>query len=65
MVERGPLETLMPTLDSSKLKQNKHWRKSVKERRSGSGSHDLKRSRTRENNVLDDLENAAEALANI
>merc|ERR1712079_378960 len=64
-MERGLLETLMATSDSSTLKRNKDRRKSVKERRSGSGSHDLKRSRTRENNVLDDLENAAEALANI
>merc|ERR1712008_168737 len=64
-MERGLLETLMATSDSSTLKRNKDRRKSVKERRSGSGTHDLKRSRTRENNVLDDLENAAEALANL
>merc|ERR1719219_416470 len=50
-MERGLLETLMATSDSSTLKRNKDRRKSVKERRSG--SHDLKRSRTRENNVLD------------
>lgn len=69
-MERGLLETLMATSDSSTLKRNKERRKSVKERRSGGGSsssktHDLKRSRTRENNVLDDLESAAEALANL
>ena len=64
-MERGLLETLMATSDSSTLKRNKERRKSVKERRSGSRSHEIKRSRTRENNVLDDLENAAEALANL
>ena len=56
-MERGLLESLMATSDSSTLKRNKDRRKSVKERRSGSRtSHDLKRSRTRETNVLDDLE---------
>ena len=64
-MERGLLETLMATSDSSTLKRNKERRKSVKERKSSSRSHDLKRSRTRENNVLDDLESAAEALANL
>merc|ERR1711976_451567 len=60
-MEKGLLESLLATSDSSTLKRNKERRKSVKERRSGkSGSHDLKRSRTRENNVLDDLENAAD-----
>ena len=55
-MERGLLETLMATSDSSTLKRNKDRRKSVKERRSGSRSHEIKRSRTRENNVLEDLE---------
>ena len=56
-MERGLLETLMATSDSSTLKRNKERRKSVKERRSGSRTHEIKRSRTRENNVLEDLEN--------
>ena len=65
-MERGLLESLMATSDSSTLKRNKERRKSVKERKSGSSrTHDLKRSRTRENNVLDELETAAEALANL
>ena len=83
-MERGLLETLMATSDSSTLKRNKvnvvsylftfylftfiklfifllqDRRKSVKERRErreGSRtSHEIKRSRTRENNVLEDLE---------
>jgi hypothetical protein len=63
-MERGLLETLMATSDSTNLIRTKERRKSVKERKSGRSSHDLKRSRTRENNVLEDLEKAAEALAN-
>ena len=49
-IERGLLETLMATSDSSTLKRSKDRRKSVKERKSSSkSSHDaLTRSRTRE-----------------
>ena len=53
-MERGLLETLMATSDSSTLKRSKERRRSVKEKRSsksGSGTHDLIRSRTRENFV--------------
>ena len=53
-MERGLLETLMATSDSSTLKRSKERRRSVKEKRSsksGSGVHDLIRSRTRENFV--------------
>jgi len=52
-MERGLLETLMATSDSSTLKRSKERRRSVKEKRSskssGSATHDLLRSRTREN----------------
>ena len=47
---------MLLTSNSSTLKWNKDRQKSVKERRSGSRSHEIKRSRTRENNVLEDLE---------
>jgi len=54
-MERGLLETLMATSDSSTLKRSKDRRRSVKEKhgtRSGRSSvHDLVRSRTRENFV--------------
>lgn len=52
-MERGLLETLMATSDSSTLKRSKERRRSVKEKRSSksstSGASDLLRSRTREN----------------
>ena len=48
-MERGLLETLMATSDSSTLKRSKDRRKSVKERKSSKIQHDaLARSRTRE-----------------
>ena len=53
-MERGLLETLMATSDSSTLKRSKERRRSIKEKRSsksGTGAHDLIRSRTRENFV--------------
>jgi hypothetical protein len=53
-MERGLLETLMATSDSSTLKRSKERRRSIKEKRSsksGAGAHDLIRSRTRENFV--------------
>jgi hypothetical protein len=53
-MERGLLETLMGVPDdASTLKRTKERRKSVKQKRS---SHELKRSRTRENNVLEEVE---------
>lgn len=53
-MERGLLETLMATSDSSTLKRSKERRRSIKEKRSSktsAGVHDLIRSRTRENFV--------------
>merc|ERR1712203_641723 len=48
-IERGLLETLMATSDSSTLKRSKDRRKSIKERKSSKIQHDaLTRSRTRE-----------------
>merc|ERR1712061_618010 len=54
-IERGLLETLMATSDSSTLKRSKDRRKSTKERKSSKNHHEsLNRSRTRELDV--DLE---------
>ena len=54
-IERGLLETLMATSDSSTLKRSKDRRKSIKERKSSKNHHEsLNRSRTRELDV--DLE---------
>ena len=53
-IERGLLETLMATSDSSTLKRSKDRRKSVKERKSSKSLHEsLTRSRTRELGSLD------------
>ena len=49
-MERGLLETLMGPSDEGTIKRNKERRRSIKEkRRSMQASHELKRSRTREN----------------
>lgn len=50
-MERGLLETLMGPSDEGTLKRNKERRRSIKEKRRGQS--ELKRSRTRENNVYD------------
>ncbi len=60
-MERGLLETLMAAPDQNTLKRNKERRKSVKDRRRSQQQQqqqyqELKRSRTRENNVLELLE---------
>ena len=52
-IERGLLETLMATSDSSTLKRSKDRRKSIKERKSSKTHESLNRSRTRELDSLD------------
>ncbi len=59
-MERGLLETLMTAPDEeSTLKRSKERRKSVKSRKRSVQQNELKRSRTRENNALNEEDEMA------